>query len=116
MATASHSSAAKPPALPPYQELAQREFMARFGKALTEHVAQAVPPIYTGPQDTPWAPLSLLEARKPLGAQGLIAQAGAAAIRGLRHSTNRPGRPPLRGLILVAEMATGKVRRIGGRD
>jgi hypothetical protein len=82
--------------------------MARFGKALTEHVAQAVPPIYTGPQDTPWAPLSLLEARKPLGAQGLIAQAGAAAIRGLRHHINRPGRPPLRGLILVAEMATGK--------
>jgi hypothetical protein len=82
--------------------------MARFGKALTEHVAQAVPPIYTGPQDTPWAPLSLLEARKPLGAQGLIAQAGAAAIRGLRHRTNRPGRSPLRGLILVAEMATGK--------
>ncbi len=108
MATATQPPTAKHLTLPPYHELAQREFMARFGKALTEHVAQAVPPIYTGPQDTPWAPLSLLEARKPLGAQGLIAQAGAAAIRGLRPHTNRPGRPPLRGLILVAEMATGK--------
>jgi hypothetical protein len=108
MTTATHDTSNTPRMQIPYQTMSQRDFMARFGKALTAYVAQAVPPIYTGPQDTPWAPLSLLDARKPLGAQGLIAQAGAAAVRGLRHRTNRPGRPPLRGLILVAEMACGK--------
>ncbi len=38
MATATQPPAAKQPTLPPYQELAQREFMARFGKALTEPI------------------------------------------------------------------------------
>ena len=101
----------------------QRDFLTHFGAALTERVATACPPIYRGPSDTPWAPLALLK-RKPLGAQGLIAQAGAAAIRGLRaqtagggsHGENAsddqpampPGRRRRRGLGLVAEMATGK--------
>ncbi|MGH2503604.1 MAG: hypothetical protein ACRDID_13940, partial [Ktedonobacterales bacterium] len=76
-------------------------------------MATASPPVYRGPTDAPWAPLRLLK-RRPLGAQGLIAQAGACAIRGLR-ATGTPGRPGAtpgrkrrRGLGLVAEMATGK--------
>ncbi|HEX8727335.1 MAG TPA: hypothetical protein VF739_01855, partial [Ktedonobacterales bacterium] len=99
--------------LPPYHALAQRDFLAQFGAALTERVATASPPVYRGPTDATWAPLRLLK-RKPLGAQGLIAQAGACAIRGLR-STGRHGQPGpgvgrtrRRGLGLVAEMATGK--------
>jgi hypothetical protein len=98
---------------PPHRALAQRDFLTQFGAALTERVATASPPVYRGPTDATWAPLRLLK-RKPLGAQGLIAQAGACAIRGLR-STGRHGQPgPVvgrkrrRGLGLVAEMATGK--------
>ncbi|HEX8729342.1 MAG TPA: hypothetical protein VF739_12000 [Ktedonobacterales bacterium] len=99
--------------LPPHRALAQRDFLAQFGAALTERVATASPPVYHGPTDAPWAPLRLLK-RKPLGAQGLIAQAGACAIRGLRpvgrpgQSGATPGRKRRRGLGLVAEMATGK--------
>ncbi|HEX2348423.1 MAG TPA: hypothetical protein VHI51_08310, partial [Ktedonobacterales bacterium] len=102
--------------LPPHRALAQRDFLAQFGAALTERVATARPPVYRGPTDAPWAPLRLLK-RRPLGAQGLIAQAGACAIRGLR-ATGAPGQPGAiegalrrkrrRGLGLVAEMATGK--------
>lgn len=101
------------PRLPLHHTLSQREFLAHFGPALTERVANACPPMYRGPSDTPWAALSLLK-RKPLGAQGLIAQAGAAAVRGLRPSGRpgdpgyRPARTRRRGLGLVAEMATGK--------
>jgi hypothetical protein len=104
--------------LPPLDVLPQRDFLARFGHALAERVAAASPPVYRGPADALWAPLSLLT-RKPLGAQGLIAQAGACAVRGLcpsRHT--RAGHPShtdasmsrkrRRGLGLVAEMATGK--------
>lgn len=107
---------AEAPTLPPHTVLSQREFLARFGPALTERVASACPPVYRGPTDAPWAPLTLLK-RKPLGAQGLIAQAGACAIRGLRahreHGQSGPplerlGRPRRRGVGLVAEMATGK--------
>jgi hypothetical protein len=99
--------------LPPHRALAQRDFLAQFGAALTERVATASPPVYRGPTDAPWAPLRLLK-RKPLGAQGLIAQAGACAIRGLRasrrsgHLEPATGRKRRRGLGLVAEMATGK--------
>ena len=103
--------------LPPHRTLAQRDFLAQFGAALTERVATASPPVYRGPTDAPWAPLRLLK-RRPLGAQGLIAQAGACAIRGLRPtgSADQQGAAPgqatrrkrRRGLGLVAEMATGK--------
>ena len=99
--------------LPPHRTLAQRDFLAQFGAALTERVATASPPVYRGPTDAPWAPLRLLK-RRPLGAQGLIAQAGACAIRGLRpnglagQQGATPGRKRRRGLGLVAEMATGK--------
>lgn len=106
--------------LPGHDVLPQREFLAGFGPALTERVAAASPPVYRGPTDASWAPLSLLK-RKPLGAQGLIAQAGACAIRGLRRArachvrarqTGRTeasvSRKRRRGLGLVAEMATGK--------
>lgn len=98
---------------PPHRALAQRDFLAQFGAALTERAATASPPVYRGPTDAPWAPLRLLK-RKPLGAQGLIAQAGACAIRGLRpgrrsgHLEPATGRKRRRGLGLVAEMATGK--------
>ncbi|HEX6819997.1 MAG TPA: hypothetical protein VF120_16600, partial [Ktedonobacterales bacterium] len=99
--------------LPAHDVLPQREFLAAFGSALTERVAAASPPVYRGPSDASWAPLALLK-RKPLGAQGLIAQAGACAIRGLRparhtgHTEASAGRKRRRGLGLVAEMATGK--------
>jgi hypothetical protein len=114
-------SASPVSALPAHEILPQRDFLARFGPALTERVASASPPVYRGPSDAPWAPLSLL-IRKPLGAQGLIAQAGACAIRGLRPSrrarvghpdhardpASASGRKRRLGLGLVAEMATGK--------
>ena len=99
--------------LPAHDILPQREFLAGFGSALTERVAAASPPVYRGPADASWAPLALLK-RKPLGAQGLIAQAGACAIRGLRpahymgHAEASVSRQRRRGLGLVAEMATGK--------
>jgi hypothetical protein len=96
-----------PTFLPPHDTLTQRAFLADFGTSLTQVVAEGCPPVYHGPQDTPWAPLSYL-LRRPLGAQGFIAQAGAAAIRGQRPNPRQPGRKRRRGLGLVCEMATGK--------
>jgi hypothetical protein len=97
-----------PPAfIPPHDTLSQRAFLSDFGTSLTGVVAEGCPPVYRSPQDTPWAPLSFL-LRRPLGAQGFIAQAGAAAIRGARPHQGEPGRKRRRGLGLVCEMATGK--------
>ena len=100
--------AAKPRPLPPHESIAQKTFMSQFGPALTEHVARACPPYYTSPADTPWAPLSLLEHRKPLGAQGFVAQAAANAIRGQRPYKDQPGRRRRRGIMYVAQVGTGK--------
>jgi hypothetical protein len=105
--TTTTTHATIPAFIPPHDTLTQRAFLADFGTSLTGVVAEGCPPVYRGPQDTPWAPLSYL-LRRPLGAQGFIAQAGAAAIRGQRPHQGQPGRKRRRGLGLVCEMATGK--------
>lgn len=107
-APAGPPTGAKLRALPPHEQMAQKAFMTQFGPALTEHVARACPPHYTGPQDTPWAPLGLLDHRKPLGAQGFVAQAAANAIRGLRPYQGRLGRRRRRGVMYIAQVGTGK--------
>ncbi|HEU5366896.1 MAG TPA: hypothetical protein VFU69_00465, partial [Ktedonobacterales bacterium] len=87
MATVAQPPAAKPAnphPLPPHERMGQKTFMTQFGPALTGHVARACPPHYTSPADTPWAPLSLLDHRKPRGTQAFVAQAAANAIRGQR--------------------------------
>jgi hypothetical protein len=108
MTTTTTPATTTPPAfIPPHTTLSQRAFLADFGTSLTQVVAEGCPPVYRGPQDTPWAPLSFL-LRRPLGAQGFIAQAGATAIRGKLPHQGQPGRKRRRGLGLVAEMASGK--------
>ncbi len=105
--TTATTTTTTPSFIPPHDTLTQRAFLADFGTSLTQVVAEGCPPVYRGPQDTPWAPLSFL-LRRPLGAQGFIAQAGAAAIRGQRPHQGQSGRKRRRGLGLVCEMATGK--------
>src|SRR5260370_35312128 len=83
------------------------EFLGEFGPSLMTQAAEAAPPIYLGPEDAPFAPLALLK-RRPVGAQGLIAQAKACAIRGLRGVGSEPGWKRVPKLGNVGEMSTGK--------
>lgn len=89
------------------QTVTVADFLGEFGSSLMQKVAEAAPPIYLGPEDAPFASLSLLK-RRPVGAQGLIAQAQACAIRGLRGTRAASGWKRVPKFGNVGEMSTGK--------
>ncbi len=103
--------------LPPHYTLGQREFLTTYGKPLAEMMSALMQPIYTGPQDASCALASQVTLkRKPLGAQGFAVEALATGRNGRKPQEGQGALRPMRGGFLVGEMASGKVRRIGGRD
>src|SRR5260221_7973256 len=105
--TRAGGSAASAPLVFTERTMTMAEFLGEFGPSLMTHAEEAAPPIYLGPEDALFAPLALLK-RRPVGAQGLIAQAKACAIRGQRGAASEPGWKRVAKLGNVGEMSTGK--------
>ncbi len=105
--TQAETPAKKTVPLPEHAVVSQGEFLQMYRATLIEAVARSAPPIYQGPDSTPFVRLSMLK-RKLKGAQTLNVLAGAMGIRGLKAHGDRPARPPVRGLGEIAEMSVGK--------
>lgn len=102
-------NASAPPFAVEYESLSLVAFLDNFGASLTQQVAAANPPRYSGEWQLPWSQQTFaLLKRKPLGRQRDMIQATVHGMVNAFHDAPHAAEAVVARSAIIAEMACGK--------